>query len=275
MEKSVKGVGYKGGGSSYIYNITADAWSLTTAVPFSSWYQTEGAVNYLEINVNGKVLITDVQNGAAVATTGIDAPIRDYVIGSTVNEVYDPATDSWTKAAIMPTSRTDFGLAIANDVIYAIGGFISSAPSAINEQYKPIGYGTPDPAYVLQHMPPKISVLSPLNQTYDKSGVPLAFTIDKAVNWTGYSLDGGKNVTIAGNCSIAGVPNGVHSITVYANDTYGNMGASPTVTFTVAKPEPFPTALVATPSGASAAVACLGLLVYFKKRKNARAHSFP
>jgi parallel beta-helix repeat protein len=116
--------------------------------------------------------------------------------------------------------------------------------------------------------PPKITVLSPLNQTYNETSIPLVFTVDKPVNWTGYSLDGKQNVTVTGNCTIANVTNDVHSITVYANDTYGNMGASLTVTFTVAKPEPFPTALVATASGLSVAVIGLGLLVYFKKRKH-------
>jgi multisubunit Na+/H+ antiporter MnhC subunit len=67
------------------------------------------------------------------------------------------------------------------------------------------------------------------------------------------------------------VANGVHNVTVYANDTYGNMGASQTIDFIVEVPEvtePFPTALVATAFIASAAVACVGLLVYFKKRKH-------
>jgi hypothetical protein len=131
--------------------------------------------------------------------------------------------------------------------------------------------------YALQTAPPEVSVQSPLNQTYNSSSVPLTFSVDvlspdKAVNWTGYSLDGEPNVTVTGsgaltNVTLANVANGVHSITVYANDTYGNIGASPTVTFTVAKPEPFPTALVATASGLSVAVVGLGLLVYFKKRK--------
>ena len=125
--------------------------------------------------------------------------------------------------------------------------------------------------------PPKISVLSPLNERYNETSIPLVFTLDKPVNWTGYSLDGEPSVTVTSsglltNVTIANVTNGVvHNVTVYANDTYGNMGASETVTFTVAKPEPepFPTALVATASGLSVAAVGLGLLmVYFKKRKH-------
>ena len=56
--------------------------------------------------------------------------------------------------------------------------------------------------YLLETTPPKISILSPVNQTYNESSVPLVFTVDKTVNWTGYSLDGQQNVTITGNTTI-------------------------------------------------------------------------
>jgi hypothetical protein len=117
--------------------------------------------------------------------------------------------------------------------------------------------------------PPTISLLSPLNVTYNEANVPLLFTVDKQVNWAGYSLDGNQNVTVIGNDTIANLTNGLHSITVYANDTFGNIGASETIAFTIAKPEPFPTATVAAVSGTSAIVVVVvaGLLVYFKKRK--------
>jgi parallel beta-helix repeat protein len=119
--------------------------------------------------------------------------------------------------------------------------------------------------------PPKISVLSPLNQTYNETSIPLVFTVDKLVNWTGYSFDGEPNVTVTSsslltNITIANVTNGVHNVTVYANDTYGNMGASETVTFTVAVPELFPVVLVVA-SVITVAVIGAGLLFYFKKRK--------
>jgi parallel beta-helix repeat protein len=121
--------------------------------------------------------------------------------------------------------------------------------------------------------PPKISVLSPLNQRYNETSVPLVFTVGKLVNWMGYSFDGEPNVTVTSSglltiVTIANVTNGVHNVTVYANDTYGNIGASETVTFTVAVPEPFPTVPVAVASVASIAVVIAGLLVYFKKRKH-------
>ena len=113
--------------------------------------------------------------------------------------------------------------------------------------------------------PPQITLLSPVNQVYNESSVDLVFTTDEAANWTGYSLDGEQNVTVTGNTTIADLPNGSHTLTVYANDTFGSVEASETISFSIA--EPFPTALVVAASGVSAAVIGIGLLVYFKKRK--------
>ncbi len=49
----------------------------------------------------------------------------------------------------------------------------------------------------------------------------------------GYSLDGQINETVSGNITLFGLSDGLHTITVYANDTAGNMGRSVTVYFTV------------------------------------------
>jgi parallel beta-helix repeat protein len=115
-------------------------------------------------------------------------------------------------------------------------------------------------------VPPKISVLSPVNQQFNESSVPLCFTVDKQVNWLGYSLDGQDNVTITGNITLSGLSNGLRNITVYARDEFENTGASETICFSVAE-EPFPAAPIMVASIATVAVVGVGLLVYFKKRK--------
>ncbi|MCW4003275.1 MAG: hypothetical protein NWE95_05100 [Candidatus Bathyarchaeota archaeon] len=84
--------------------------------------------------------------------------------------------------------------------------------------------------------PPTISNLSLESKTYSQNALPLNFTIDQPTSWIGYSLDGKENVTITGNTTLTGIANGQHSLTVYANDTAGNMGVSQTVNFTVALP---------------------------------------
>jgi N-acetylneuraminic acid mutarotase len=219
----------------------------------------------------GRTGPTIVVGGAAGATTGANALQRVYVLGleygqfppPSTNQVYDPKTDAWTTANAMPTLRTGFGVAVVDDMLYAIGGYSyvsliygTVTPVAVNEQYTPIGYG----------VPPEIKVVSPEKQTYNGSSVSLVFTVNKPVNWTGYSLDGQDNVTITSNTTLPALTNGLHNLTVYANDTFGNMGASETISFSVEVP--FPTALVATVSAASVIIAGVGLLVYFKKRKH-------
>jgi hypothetical protein len=216
--------------------------------------------------------------GAATATIGELALRRIYVFGQQgnlrqgepegSNRIYNPQNDSWVFGVDVPTDRINFGVAVVNDTIYVIGGgsatswFVGTfGPSAVTERYTPIGYGTPDPIYVLEGTPPKISVLSPANETYDNSSVNLVYAVDKPVNWICYSIDGKLNETITGNATLTELSSGLHSMTVYAQDVFGNIGASETIYFTII--EPFPTLIVVS---VTVDVVSIGLLVYFKKR---------
>ena len=126
--------------------------------------------------------------------------------------------------------------------------------------------------FKLQTTAPKILFQFSMNQTFRESNVPLVFSVNifssnKILNWTGYSLDGQENVTMTGNTTLAGLASGQHSIMVYANDTFGNMGASETANFTVT--QPFPITVVVAVSGAIAFImVAAGLLVYLKKHKH-------
>jgi parallel beta-helix repeat protein len=120
----------------------------------------------------------------------------------------------------------------------------------------------------IDNTPPVIAMLSPQNTTYTESSISLNFSTNEPVSWLGYSLDGQEPVTINGNTTIIDLPNGLHNVTVHANDTFGNAGKSETVSFTVAAPESFPTAAVATASVASVTLAGVGVLVYFRKRNH-------
>ena len=85
---------------------------------------------------------------------------------------------------------------------------------------------------VVDHTPPAIAIVSPQNITYASRSVPLAFAINEPISWIGYSLDSQSNKTITSN-TIISVEDGGHEIVVYANDTFGNMGSSQIVCFTV------------------------------------------
>jgi parallel beta-helix repeat protein len=111
---------------------------------------------------------------------------------------------------------------------------------------------------------PKISVLSPVNQAFNETSVPLAFTVNKPATWMGYSLDRQDNVTVTGNVTLANLTSGLHNVTVYAEDTFGNEGASETIAFSVAL-ETFPIVPVLVASVATLAIACTVILVYLKR----------
>ena len=88
-------------------------------------------------------------------------------------------------------------------------------------------------------LPPEIQIICPKSQIYPATvwycaldAFKLIFKINEPVSWIGYSLNEEKNVTIEGNTTVDTVI-GNHSVTVFANDTTGNMGASETVSFTI------------------------------------------
>lgn len=242
-----------------IYDTSTGTWSLGIPVPNETGY------------------------AAAAATSGFMAPKRIYVMGggfdqvtNTVN-VYDPMSDTWVSGAPLPTNRTGFALAAVNDVLYAVGGGFNFYGfrtmggwnlTATNEAYTPVGYGT---------VPPVITVNSPTaNTNYSSEDIPLNFAVNKQVNKISYSLDGSCNITVDGNSTLAKLSNGLHNVTVYAQDALGNIGLSDTVNFSVDvlsldKPVLFSNGSivpVAVASGIVVVAVGVGLFVYHKKRSH-------
>jgi hypothetical protein len=234
---------YQVGSWLQIYNSETNEWSYGASKPLSL----------------GGVYGTGV-------TKGVFAPEQIYVVGEYRVGIYHPESDTWTIAAKNPEKQKDFGVAVVNDLLYVVGGYYYDAdyamtgigvfePLALNEQYTPFGYGT---------IAPQITVVSPENTKYNSSSVPLTFTVNKPAAWMGYSLDGQDNVTVTGNTTLSGLPNGLHTITVYAKDEFENTGASETINFTIE--ETFPTTiLIAT---TTIAVFTGISIVYFRKRKH-------
>ena len=122
--------------------------------------------------------------------------------------------------------------------------------------------------FMVDTVPPEVSVLELDNKMFVEPEVPLNFTVNESFSKISYALDEQENVTVAGNTTLTGLTFGVHNVTVYAWDTVGNSGTSETVFFTITEPEqePFPTTLVVAPV-ASVAVIGAVLAIYFKKRK--------
>ncbi len=153
-----------------VYDTETDTWTTKTPIPTGVEHHTSAVVDNKIYVMGGAVEVTlnqiyDTENdtwsngaplpkgvdaAAAIATSGDYAPKRIYVIGGkqnldavNFNQIYDPETDTWSTGTPMPTARYALGVAIINDVLYAIGGregWVGFPVSAANEQYTPASY---------------------------------------------------------------------------------------------------------------------------------------
>ncbi len=89
---------------------------------------------------------------------------------------------------------------------------------------------------------PTVSVLIGQNQVFTNPNIPLNFWINERAICA-YCLDSQGVIDVDGNTTLMGLTNGKHNLTVYANDTSGNVGSS-NIQFVVAVP--FPILAVAT-----------------------------
>jgi len=142
-----------GEGRMHIYDTITDAWSTGATLP------------------------TFYKHSRLVATTGEHAPKQIYLVGGMIvldgfaqyegvnaSFRYDPAADSWSRAADMHTARYEAAVAVVADKIYAIGGatklpagpeaaFFEASQTGAVEVYTPFGYGTIQPTET--DMPPQ------------------------------------------------------------------------------------------------------------------------
>jgi hypothetical protein len=136
-----------------VYDTIADMWSVLKPLPSKMVF------------------------GAAVSTSGIEAPKRLYLFGSFVGVysgsfMYNPASESWTAFEAIPADIEYFSIANVNDQIYLMGGVIPPFISGYPQQtfvYTPFGYGgAPIPTAVPSSTP--IQSVSPTTPT--KSQLP-------------------------------------------------------------------------------------------------------
>jgi hypothetical protein len=130
----------------------------------------------------------------------------------------------------MSTPRVNAALATLDDAVYVIGGSIvmienNAHPTTLVEKY------TPQKDAPTDIQAPEVTVLLSPEKTYT-STVAIDFTLNKPAQSFLLGVDGQTLVSVQGNTSLTFQP-GNHSITVYAVDYSGNIGASKTVTFNV------------------------------------------
>lgn len=106
------------------YDVTTNAWS-TRAPMLTAREHTASAV------VNGKLYVI-----GGVKHTGLPWP-NDYEQTCTENEVYDPATNSWSTLAPMPTGRNLFSATVIDNKIYCMFGYANLVNPVPVEVYDP------------------------------------------------------------------------------------------------------------------------------------------
>jgi len=116
--------------------------------------------------------------------------------------------------------------------------------------------------FSLDTIPPTISITTIENKTYYASDLQFNFAVSESFHNAFYVLDG-QTVKVAENFILSDLPIGTHSLAVYACDRAGNIGASETITFTIADS----VLLLVIASVSAVAVIAVGLFVYLRKRK--------
>ncbi|MBI3588351.1 hypothetical protein HY095_04095, partial [Candidatus Micrarchaeota archaeon] len=98
--------------------------------------------------------------------------------------------------------------------------------------------------YSTDSTPPAITVTTPANATYNTGNITLSIITSEAASSAWYSLEGGANATMSNDSSthwnktLSALSDGTHSVTFYANDSVGNVGSSPAISFSIDKTPP-------------------------------------
>jgi hypothetical protein len=169
-----------------------------------------------------------------------------------IYDVYSNDSGSFNFTALQSGNYTFFAASNLVDELYW-SRYLST--SEIN-QATPLGITL---NYTITGAPLKISTTSPNIQNSLQSNVSLDFSFSRVYTWAGYSLDGGNVVSLCdgngslpvnnsgstlvnisthgryGNISLTNLSDGQYTLTLYANDSYGNM-ASKAAAFTVGSP---------------------------------------
>ena len=128
----------------------------------------------------------------------------DGALGTTINDINDKEQ----------TSQTVDGLTLDTVYFYTV---------RVHDTYNQKSDSNQVSAETLADTtPPIIDIKSPANFTTTLDEYTLEWSSDEELGYIYLSVDGGENVTATQNYNITGLTLGVHIITIYASDAYGN-----------------------------------------------------
>jgi hypothetical protein len=200
--------------SHQVYDPTTDSWTVQT--PIVQGYLLASA--------------TATSSPQGIWLFGVDSTWWDAGPPNFTSLTWDSTQACWRVSTMMKTPRVNSALVTVGDTVYAVGGSIvmienNAHATALVEKY------TPQKDMPIDKQAPEILVLSPQDKTSSTT-----VTVDFKINEPVYSIQLGVDeqylVSVVGNTTIT-LQSGNHTITVYAIDHSGNIGASKTVHFDV------------------------------------------
>ena len=160
-----------------------------------------------------------------------------YSIDGQTNRLSTFNLDDWwsTSPLVFSVNLTNLSDGVHN-ISAAASGICVFAPAFFNGRYSNQVQGSSENISFTINAPPKISLLSPENITYNDNRIPLIFTVDENVSWMAYSLNQETNVTINGNTTLTNLIDGKQNLQVYAQVPTGSTTSSGTINFVVNLP---------------------------------------
>lgn len=110
--------------SNLAYDPKNNSWTEKAPMPTERHHLTSSVVD-------GKLYVI----GGRLLGDGIPAPIAEGLSNFDVNEMYDPANDTWTTLEKMPSNRSGLASAAIGDYIYVFGGQEVNGTFENNERY--------------------------------------------------------------------------------------------------------------------------------------------
>jgi N-acetylneuraminic acid mutarotase len=114
-------------GAVRIYDPATRVWRDGTPMP-----TPRGALALAVVDGRIHAIGGNVADASALSPQEHGARQRDNSVGT--HEAYDPATDSWTRLAPMPTPRNHLGAAVAGGKIHAVGGRVNGNMELTNHE---------------------------------------------------------------------------------------------------------------------------------------------
>jgi N-acetylneuraminic acid mutarotase len=108
------------------YDPATDTWTEKAPMPTARAVLSTSVVDGKIYAIGGSIRKTTMTGGGETPSSAVEA--------------YDPATDTWTTKAPMPTARMFLAAGVVNGKIYAIGGAIAAGGSTLStvEEYDPL-----------------------------------------------------------------------------------------------------------------------------------------